>query len=483
MRYITFFILAILFTVGLQAQSADGPWTLERAVSHALENNLQVKQLDNFAEIARLRAKQAQNRRLPTASGNSSVGVQLGRTIDPTTNSFRQQTIGFQGYTLQAGITLYNGGAIKNGAAQAKVDLAAAEMDAKVNANNIGLQVANSYLNIVLFKEQLANSRAQLDLTSEQLANTDRLIRAGALPAAERFDLQAQQAANQQAIVDLENQVEMAILGLKILLELDYQDDFTVATPEINVAEAQLFSDYNLEEVFLSARGIQPTITAEELRRESAELGIELAKAGMRPTISFFGSVNTNFSTAAKDFLKPDDVPGLEFGAPQPVQIGGVSTTISELQPTFVPNFPTQGYFSQLDQNFGQSLGASINVPIYSQGQNKLSVQIAEVQRANTQVAIEQAENNLRNDVELALANLRAARQSYRAAEVSQEAAQAAFDNAQRRFKAGTANSLDLVTATNRLDQAKTEFTRSKYQLIFNRQVIRFYLGQGLSLE
>ena len=83
----------------------------------------------------------------------------------------------------------------------------------------------------------------------------------------------------------------------------------------------------------------------------------------------------------------------------------------------------------------------------------------------------------------LALTDLRAARQTFRAAEVSLEAARAAYENAQKSYNAGAANSLDLITATNLLDQARTEYTRSKYQLIFNRQVIQFYLGRGLSLD
>jgi outer membrane protein len=125
----------------------------------------------------------------------------------------------------------------------------------------------------------------------------------------------------------------------------------------------------------------------------------------------------------------------------------------------------------------------ALNVPIYSQGRNKLNVQRAEVQRLNAELDIEQADNQLRNDVQLALANLRAAQQSYRAAQASEEASRMAAENAQRRFRAGAANSLDLVTATNRFEQAQTELVRSKYQLIFNRQVIRFYLGQGFTLD
>jgi outer membrane protein len=480
MRNTTLFTLLFLFSFGLSAQSADGNWTLERAVEYALTNNLQVKRLNNFEEIARIQRQQAQNSRLPTLSGSTNIGAQLGRTIDPTTNTFDQQTIGFQGYGLNAGVTLYNGGQIKNGLRQAELDLAAAEVDTKVMANNIGLQVANSYLTIVLLKEQLTNSRAQLQLTSDQLENTDALIKAGALPAAQRFDLVAQQAANNRAIIDLENQLNNATLALKILLLLDFDQEFNVTTPELNPTEAQLFENYDVNEVYLSARGIQPTVMAAELRKESSEVGIELAEAGLRPTVSLFGSLSTNYSTAAKEFDRSNE---MEVTVPVPnLLLDNTPGRISTIT-TVGGTLNDIGYFDQLNRNFGQSVGMSLNVPIYSQGRNKLNIQRAQVQKLNAQLDIEQAENNLRNDVELALANLRGAQESYRAAVISQEAAQAAYDNVQRSFKAGAANSLDLVTATNRLDQAKTEFTRSKYQLIFNRQVIRFYLGQGFTLE
>jgi outer membrane protein len=485
MRQVYFLLLLFVAAAPLSAQSGDS-WTLERAVQHALTNNIQVKQLTNVAEIARLNREQAKNGRLPTASGSTNVGVQLGRTIDPTTNTFDQQTIGFQGYTLQAGVTLYNGGLIKNNLRQAELNLAAAKLDSKITSNNIGLQVANGYLNIVLLKEQLTNTQAQLTLTTDQLSNTDKLIQAGALPAAQRFDLVAQRAANQRTIVDLENQIELAELSLKILLELDLDTNFEVITPDLNPSEAELFGTYDADEVYTSARGIQPVVAAAEVRRDAAEMGIEIAKAGMRPTVSLFGSINTNFSTAAKDFSNPEVIqePTVGFGDPTTILVNGVEAQVAQQVVTGgVFEFPTLGYFNQLDRNFGQSAGMALNVPIYSQGRNKLNVQRAKVQRANAVLDIEQADNQLRNDIQLALANLRGAQETYRAAQASEEAAKMAYENAQRSFRAGAANSLELVTATNRFEQAQTELTRSKYQLIFNRQVIRFYLGQGFSFN
>jgi len=483
MRKLYFLLTACFFATGLSAQDG-GPWTLERAVEYALTNNLQVKRLDNLAEIARLNQDQAYKARLPTASGSTNVGAQFGRTIDPVTNDFESRTIGFQGYGLNAGVTLYNGGLIKNNLRQSEVNLAAAKMDAKVTANNIGLQVANNYLNIVLLREQLTNSRAQLALTTDQLSNTDRLIEAGSVPAAQRYDLLAQRANNERTIVDLENQVEMATLTLKILLELDFDEEFIIATPDLDPGRDALFEGYDLEKVYASARGVQPTVAAAELRRESVAIGIDIAKASMRPTVSLFGSLSTNYSTVAKDFANPVIGPvNPTLGPAVPVVINGEDALLSQFSANPTVSFNNLGYFSQLDQNFGQSLGLAVNVPIYSQGRNKINVQRGEVQHLIAGLDIQQAENQLRNDVELALTNLRGAQQTYRAAEASEEASRLAYENVQRLFRAGAANSLDLVTATNRFEQARTELTRSKFQLIFNRQVIRFYLGQGFRLN
>ncbi|MCP9236045.1 TolC family protein [Lewinella sp. JB7] len=482
MRNGVYLFITLLIPVWTIAQDS-GPWTLSRAVIYAQENNLQVRRLDNTTELARINLQQSRNSRLPTLSGGTGVNLQLGRTIDPTTNSFEAQNIFSQGYQLQGGVTLYNGGLIRNQLRQAELDLQAAETDARITGNDVALLVANSYLTILLTREQLNNARAQLELTNEQLSNTDAMIRAGSAPAAQRYDIVAQQAANQRSVVELENQVRLALLDLQLLLELDPRADFEIATPVRDLEETQLLADYDLQEVLNAARQTQPTIRAAELRRSAAEVERDIARAGLRPSVQLYANVNTNYSNLGRDFENPD-LSGVEIvqGPPVPVIINGEESTLSTFSQTGVV-FPNLGYIDQLNRNFGQSIGINVSVPIYNQNRNKLNVQRAEVQRLGANIEVEQAENQLRSDVERALGDLRAARETYRAAQISQEAAQNAYDIAQRRYNAGAANSLDLVTASNRLEQARVEFTRTKYQLIFNREVIQFYLGEGLSLN
>jgi outer membrane protein len=482
MRYGYSTVFFLFIAAALSAQNAS-EWTLSRAVEHALENSIQVRRLDNTTDLARINLRQARNNRLPTLSGGTGVNLQLGRTIDPTTNTFEVQNIFSQGYQLQGAVTIYNGGLIKNSLRQAELDLEAAQTDAQVEGNNVGLQVANSYLTILLSREQLANARAQLELTNEQLANTDAQIRAGSIPAAQRYDIVAQQAANSRSVVELENQVRLAKLDLQLLLLLEPSDDFEIATPIRDLEEPELLREYDLQEVLRAARQTQPTIRAAELRRSAAAVGKDIARAGLRPSLSLFANINTNYSNIARDFNNPDvSEAQLVENDPVPVVINGQQLDIVTFRETGVV-FPNLGYRAQLERNFGQSIGVSLNVPIYSQNRNRLNVERAEVQRIGAEIEMDQAENQLRSDIERALGDLRAARETYRAAGVSLEAAQNAYEVAQRRYAAGAANSLDLITATNRLEQARVEFTRTKYQLLFNREVIQFYLGEGISLN
>jgi outer membrane protein len=482
MRFSYSLLIILLTPCLLPAQSAD-EWTLERAVMYARENSIQVRQLDNATELARLDLQQARNNRLPTFNGGTGLNLQLGRTIDPTTNTFEVQNILSQGYQIQGALTIYNGGLVRSSLRQAEIDLEAARTDALVEGNNVGLQVANSYLTILLTREQLANARAQLELTTEQLTNTDAQIRAGSLPAAQRYDIVAQQAANSRSVVELENQLRLAKLDLQLLLLLEPSDDFEVITPVRDLEEDILLSSYDLQEVLRAAQQTQPTIRAAELRRSAAVVGKDVARAGLLPTLSLFANVNTNFSNIARDFNNPDES-AVEIvpNDPVPVLIDGQEIEIVTFGQTGVV-FPKLGYGAQLDRNFGQSFGVNLNVPIYNQNRNRLNVQRAEVQRLGAEIQMDQARNQLRSDIERALGDLRAAQETYRAAQISQEAAENAYEIAQRRYEAGAANSLDLITATNRLEQARVEFTRTKYQLLFNREVIQFYLGEGLSLD
>jgi len=439
-KFLTLLLVLSCSYATLQAQES---WSLEKCVNHARQNSLTIKQAQYGILQSELTNKQARMARLPNLSASIRGGYQFGRTIDPTTNEFKNESIGFNGFGVDAGVTLFNGMVTTNSIKQSKFDVQAAKLDAAAASNDIALQVASSYLSILLAEEQLENAKVRLTLSEAQLEQTDKLIQAGSLPVNDRLDFVAQIAREQQAIIEAENLVNINYLTLKQLLLLEPNVDIKIDRPEVIIPAANP-EGLSLNEVFTTALGTQPQIEAGELRIKSAEIGERIAYGQSFPTLSLFAGMSSNYSSIAKEFLS---------------------------------------YSEQIEQNFGQYAQLSLNIPIYSNHRNQVGLDRARLATLNQDVANKQARNLLKTNVQRSIADARAAKESYAAAQRSEEAASAAYENAQKRFDLGAINSLEFTTASNNLNQAKVTLIQAKYQYLFNLKVVDFYMGKTLEID
>ena len=467
----------LLLLCFLGTSRAQEVWPLGRCIQYARQNSLTLKQADYTVQNAQLTADQVVQNRYPTLNASTSGGAQFGRTIDPTTNEFDNQTIGFSSLGLNLGWRIYDGGRINNTIKQARIDVDVAKTDAEAAFNDIALAIANVYLQILLGQEQLANAQARLALTQRQLEQTEKLIRAGSLPANARLEILAQAARNQQTIVQAENTVTLGYLDLKQLLELDPDYDMVLEVPEVVIPADAAPQSLRFAEVYSAALGNQPQIRANELRKESGLLGIDLARIGQLPSVGIGAGLSSNWSSQGRTFVgatsqqqpftifDPDGNP-FDFFISQEV-----------------PQFEKQGFFSQLEQNFGQFVSLQLNVPIYNNGQTRTAIDRAELNILNLQVQSDQTRQQLKSDVMRAIADARAQQRNLAAAEATLEAAEAALQNAERRFELGAINTFDLTNARNNFDSAEIELSIAKYQYLFALKVVDFYRGDTLRLD
>lgn len=462
----------------LQGQSST--WSLPQCVDYALGHNLQMKQAELTKRNAELSLRQSQLSRLPSVNGQSSLGNQFGRTVDPTTNAFNTERITFNSFSINAGVVLFDGNRINTQVEQSKLDLQAATLDQQASANDIALLVANTYLTILLAEEQATNARRRLELSRAQLAQLETFIRTGARPANDRFELEATVARNEQLLIESNNLVAINYLSLKQLLQLDPATPFQLEAPAVALPEGILSQEFALEELFVAALSLQPQILAAEQRLRSAELGEKLSRAGLWPTLTLFGNLNTSYSSAFRDFLNPDLSNVVTVPNPaQTVLVNDVPVSITTFRQEGVV-YPRTEYFSQLNNNFGQSLGLSLRVPIYNNHLTRTAIERARLGVTTAGIQRQQQRDQLKANVQRALTDLSGARESYRAAQRSFEAAQTSYNNVDRRYTTGGANNFELTTAANSLDQARTELSRAKYQLLFNWKVVEFYQGKPL---
>jgi outer membrane protein len=471
-------LLLLVAAAFAQRIAAQEVWTLQRCIGYAQEKNLTIKQAQASVKIAQLGESQAKAARLPSINGTANLGQQLGYTIDPTTNGFVNSSITSNSIGLNASAPIYSGGSINHTIKKSKFDAQASEADLAQATNNLALQVAQAYLTILLNTEQLANTKNQLELTQKQLVNTQKLIDAGNLPAGDKYNVFAQVAREEQTMITASNNVEIAYLNLKQLMQLEPDYPLTIEQPAFDLSTLDNYDAYTLPQVYETAKTTQPNVVASEFRIKSANEDIDIARAGYLPSLGVYANLNSYYSTAGNTIYEKTGNTQL---VGETILIDNNPILVQRYVDEYQPKELT--YFNQLERNFGQGFGVQLSVPIYQNGRTKLSVERARLAVLNAELQNNQIQQQLKNDIQTALANARAAKKQLEASQKTNEAAGLAYQNAEKRFALGAINTIELNTAKNNFDVAKNNFTVARYDYLFKVKILEFYLGKPLLMN
>lgn len=463
--------------------SAQEVWSLEKCISTAQENNRTIKQSQISVKNAQLINKQDKYAVYPTVSASSNLGFNFGRSVNPATYQFENISTRYNGINMSAGVMLYNGGRIQNQIKQSSMDIQAAQADLEQVAQNVSLQVAQAYLQILLNEEQLTNAKKRSQTTLSQLDRIEKQIKAGAAAQNARYDLAAQVARDEQTIVTASNSVELSYLNLKNLLELAPDKDMKIEAPSVTIPKDVNPDNYSFRMVYNQALGNQPQIRAGESRIKSAEIGVKIAQAALLPSLSMNANLNSNFSSTIKDFTKAmtSTVPITQSGT---ATINGQTTPVSfTFNQTVVTDAPKKPYFNQIGDNFGQAIGFNLQVPIWDGYQRRTTIERQQLSVDNQTITLDRTKQQLKSDVQNAIASARAARKQYEAAQKTLDAQKAAFDATDKRFQIGAANGFEFAQATLQLDTAERDVVVAKYDYLFRLKIVEFYEGKKLTLK
>lgn len=437
------FILLFFYSAGYSQNQNRQPWTLQQSIEYALTRNIRVMRSQLDLEQSRNMVNQSRAALFPTLNAFGTHSYAFGRTIDPVENRFVEQTIQTNQFSLNSDVTIFSGLQNQNQIRQSRL-LAEANLAALEQArNDVSINVAGNYLQILLNKELLENARFQLNTSDEQLRRTEALLQAGAVAQAAFLEIRAQFATDELAVINAENQVDLSKLQLMQLLTLPYDPEFEVADPEVAEVEG-LQLPATASQVYEDALVTQPIIRSMSYSLRSAQLGETIAKGGNFPSLSAFGNVNTYYTNRLDEFFS---------------------------------------FTQQLDNHLGQNLGLRLNIPIFNNWRVRQDIQNSVIQRKNAEINTLETENNLRQEVEQAFLDAKAASKSYFAAQNQVEALQESFRATEQRFNVGAANAVEYNVSKNNLNRAESDLIRAKYDFIFRAKVLDFYQGKVLSLD
>lgn len=437
--------LGIVLMLGLacafQAQAQE-TWSLQKCVDHALTHNISIKQYEVNTQYRENNLQQAKNNRLPEASANISQSFSFGRSLalNNTYENFRSANTGLNASTS---VLVYRGHILQNTIKQQEFLLKSNMENLQKAQNDVKLNVASNYLEVLFAKEILRVAETQVIQTRQQLDRTKQLIAAGKLAEGVQFEIESQLAREELTIVNSQNNLQLALLNLAQLLELEDYTNFDIETPTLPELHAEA-AIANSQNIYASALLKRPEIKSAEYQLQSSEVQLKIAKAGNLPTVSASAGIYDQYLTSSSG--------------------------------------TTPSFADQLSDNHRESLGLNVSIPIFSRFQTKTDISNSKLQIESDRLELERAKKELRKQIEQVQTSAVAAHKRFLANRTAVKSMQESFRYVEEKFNAGRVNSVEYNDAKTKLAVAESELIQAKYEFIFRTKILDFYNGIPIAL-
>ncbi|HLP62863.1 TolC family protein [Flavobacterium sp.] len=445
-------ILPILFFISLLGGTSlaqSKKWTLEECVDYALKNNISIKQTELELRTADVDKKAAFGNFLPTVNANASHSWNIGLNQNITTGLLENQTTQFTSAGISSSVDIYNGLQNQNRLRRANLSKVAAQYQLDKMKDDVSLNIANAYLQILFNKESIKVQKEQLSNNEKQEIRTTELVNAGVVARGDLLDIKATVAGDKQRLVAAENALFLSKLSLVQLLQLDDYKDFDIAEENVAVPLSTVMAQ-KPEDIIEKAKQSRVELKIASTNLQLAEKDITIAKGAYQPSLGGFYSFDTRASDS-QSFIGFDDNGN--------------------------PMLGTLPLFDQFSNNKGHSFGVRLSIPIFNGFATKNNVERTKIAFDRVKIAQQQAEVDLERNVYNAITDAKGALNSYESAQVALEARAEAFNYAKEKYAVGMMNSFDFNQAQTLYLNAQSEVLRTKYDYIFKLKLVEFYFG------
>jgi outer membrane protein len=468
-------ILIFSLFIGMSTFSQSKKWTLEECVAYALKNNISIKQSDLDNRTAAIEKKTAIGAFLPTINANGTHSWNIGLNQNVTTGILENQTTQNTSLGLNSGITIYNGLENQNRLRRANLSIVAAQYQLSKMKDDVALNIANAFLQILFNKENLKVQGEQLSNNERQLTRSQALVDAGSVPRGDLLDIKATVATNKQNVILAENALFISKLSLAQLLQLSDFQNFDVAEQNYESTDKGIMIQ-NPETILKKAKEERVELKIAATNLALAEKDVLIAKGAFQPKLSGFYSFSTRAGYS-------DRVVGVQSNSANPFSANGTFVNVGGTNyPVFQPNFtPVLGkaapVFDQFSDYKGHSFGLQLSIPILNGFSARNNVERYKIALDRSKIAQQQTELDLERNVYTAYTNAKGAINAFESAKVSLEARQEAFNYAKEKYAVGLMNSFDFNQSQTLLVNAQSEVLRTKYDYIFKVKIVELYFG------
>jgi len=450
MKKIAYISFILILVCSLSSQAQAKKWTIEECVNYALEHNISIKQTALDTDLAKIDKNGALGNFLPSVNASGSHSWNIGLNQNITTGLLQNQTTQFTSANLNASVDIYKGLQNQNRYRRATLSIIAAQYQLQKMKDDVSLNVANAFLQILFNKENIKVQKEQLANNERQFNRTQELVNAGSVPRGDLLDIKATVADNKQKVIQAENAFLISRLSLAQLLQLQDFQDFDIADENYEANQSEVMFQ-TPDAIYKKALEERVEVKLAKANREVAEKDVTIAKGAFLPTLSGFYAFNSRISYS--------DIPVFDsFG-------------------NFVGYTNPAPFFNQFSDNKGHNFGLQLNIPILNGFSVKNNVARSKVALERTNIALSQSQVDLERNVYQSFTDAKGAFNSYESAVVALEARENAFNYAKERYEVGMMNAFDFNQAQSLFSNAQSEVLRTKYDYIFRTKIVEFYFG------
>lgn len=426
MILILFLVLATL----LNAQEQINSFTLEECLKYAEEHNytLQNARLDKTS--SEINYKQAKLLMTPTisASATQGYGHQHNSGSDWTGN-----------YGISAGITLFNGLNVYNTIKQNKLGVTQAELTYNYSKDQLNIKIVQAFLSILMNEELLGFQKDVINKSREQLEQGLHRFQAGQILESDYLLLEAQYVSDSTNYNNTLIALNNSYITLKGLLAINTIIDMEVVKPD-SAKMTQNLRIPELQEVIDRAFDYLPELKLSKSRIESANYNVKIAQSNYYPSLYLNAGVSTGYNSSVGNI-------GNQFG-----------------------------------DRLSESVGLSLNIPIYNQNKARASVKLAKIGVQQAENDLQQTQLDVLQELQKYYLQVNEAENNYNVSAIKAKAYYSNFQAYNMKFMYGTITAADLLTQQNNYLSALNTYMQDKYSFVLKRKILDIVMGVPVTL-
>ncbi len=434
-------ILFIVLFIFSKAAFGQEVLSYKDCLDLAFKNNLDLKSAQNSEKIAKYQYTASYGKLLPNFFGSIDNKNSWGREVDPNSNLFVNTDIkNYQGY-LNATYNLFAGFSALN-------SIRLNKQEVKINAeniqrvqNSIAIDLAEKFITILYLQEIIAANQEQIKSSENQLELALLKFNAGSISESEVFKIKSQKATEELNLLTNQNRLTDNMVSIKQLMNMPLEKEIVLIKPIMKL-DSNITLDQNPYEIIDKAILINPSYKISLLKEKKARAALAIARASKYPILSMRAQYGANYTNT-------DNV---------------------------------YDFNDQLKNNEVNILRLSLVVPIFSQMDNYSKSKTSKMLYKQTKVDTQITKNDLSKEVMKAITDTKTSMKKAEASAIAFEFSEKSFQADALKFELGKININELNVTKATYINSQAQLIQSKYELLYNNALIKFYLGEEFSL-